>query len=68
MIIISIISVFYTQFRENEVISIALQVMRAGVAAVIFDVVINLTQNVVKTKKNTIYRPNGGMFYCNIYI
>lgn len=51
MIIISIISVFYTQFRENEVISIALQVMRAGVAAVIFDVVINLTQNVVKTKK-----------------
>lgn len=51
MIIISIISVFYTQFRENEVIAIALQVMRAGVAAVIFDVVINLTQNVVKTKK-----------------
>ncbi|MGL5256504.1 MAG: chromate transporter [Proteocatella sp.] len=51
MIIISIISVFYTQFRENEVIAIALQVMRTGVAAVIFDVVINLTQNVVKTKK-----------------
>lgn len=51
MIIISIISVFYTQFRENEVIAIALQVMRAGVAAVIFDVVINLTQNLVKTKK-----------------
>ncbi|MGO5051938.1 chromate transporter [Lachnospiraceae bacterium LCP25S3_G4] len=51
MVIISIISVFYKQFRENTVIAIALQVMRAGVAAVIFDVVINLAQNVCKTKR-----------------
>ncbi len=29
----------------------ALQVMRAGVAAVIFDVVINLAKNVCKTKR-----------------
>lgn len=50
LIIISIISRFYQQFRENEVIALALQVMRAGVAAVIFDVVINLATNVVKTK------------------
>ena len=45
MIIISIISIFYNQFRANPYISIALQVMRAGVAAVIFDVVINLHIN-----------------------
>lgn len=51
MIVISIISVFYTQFRENRYIAIALQVMRAGVAAVIFDVVINLAKNVCKTKR-----------------
>lgn len=51
MIIISIISVFYEQFRTNPYIAIALQVMRAGVAAVIFDVVINLAGNVVKTKR-----------------
>lgn len=51
MIIISIISVFYEQFRSNPYIAIALQVMRAGVAAVIFDVVINLAKNVVKTKR-----------------
>lgn len=51
MIIISIISVFYEQFRSNKVIAIALQVMRAGVAAVIFDVVINLAKNVCKTKR-----------------
>ena len=45
MIIISVISVFYTQFRSNRIIAIALQVMRAGVAAVIFDVVINLAKS-----------------------
>ena len=40
MIIISIIAVFYEQFRSNIYIATALQVMRAGVAAVIFDVVL----------------------------
>lgn len=49
MIIISMISLFYEQFRTNPYIATALQVMRAGVAAVIFDVVINLAENVVKT-------------------
>lgn len=51
MFIISLISVFYTQFRENAVIAVALQVMRAGVAAVIFDVVFNLAKNVCQTKR-----------------
>lgn len=51
MVIISVISVFYEQFHTNPYIAIALEVMRAGVAAVIFDVVINLAGNVVKTKR-----------------
>ena len=51
MVIISIISLFYNQFRTNPYIATALQVMRAGVAAVIFDVVINLAGNVLKTKR-----------------
>lgn len=51
MIIISVISLFYEQFRTNLYISTALQVMRAGVAAVIFDVVINLAKNVLDTKR-----------------
>jgi len=51
MIIISLISYFYVFFKENRVIQIALQVMRAGVAAVILDVVINLAGNVWKTKR-----------------
>ena len=54
LIIISVISKFYQQFRENAVIALALQVMRAGVAAVIFDVVLNLAKNITKTK-NLLY-------------
>ncbi len=51
MVIISIISLFYESFRTNPYIAVALQVMRAGIAAVIFDVVINLAGNVLKTKR-----------------
>ncbi len=51
MAIISLIAVFYAQFRENQIIATALQVMRVGVAAVIFDVVWNLAKNVCKTKR-----------------
>ncbi len=51
MIIISIISLFYEQFRTNPYIATALQVMRAGVAAVIFDVVIKLAKNVLDTRR-----------------
>ena len=49
-VIISLVSVFDEQFKSNQVIAVALQVMRAGVAAVILDVVFNLAQGVVKTK------------------
>ncbi|MGL5979162.1 MAG: chromate transporter [Erysipelotrichaceae bacterium] len=49
--IISLITTFYTQFRENEIIAIALTVMRAGVAAVICDVVLNLAQSVIKMNR-----------------
>ncbi len=49
LIIISVISVFYNQFKDNRVIALALRVMRAGVAAVIIDVVINLALAIFKT-------------------
>lgn len=51
MIIISIIAVFYEQFRSNTIIATALRVMRAGVAAVIFDVVLNLAKKVCATRR-----------------
>ena len=46
MFVISLICVFYTQFRQNLYIAAALQVMRAAVAAVILDVTWNLAKNV----------------------
>ena len=64
MIIISIISLFYEQFRTNHYVAIALQVMRAGVAAVIFDVVINLAKNVIKTKRLLYIFMMGIAFVC----
>jgi len=51
MILLSLIAVFYDWFRQNAVVNTALTVMRAGVAAVICDVVINLAKNVLGTKK-----------------
>lgn len=51
MIIISLISLCYEQFRTNMVIATALQVTRAGVAAVIIDVTLNLAGNVMKTRR-----------------
>lgn len=51
MLIISLISVFYTQFRTNKYIAIALLVMRAGVAAVILDVVWDLAAKVCQTRR-----------------
>ena len=49
--IISLISICYEQFRDNRIIALALQVMRAGVAAVIFDVVITLIENLFHAKQ-----------------
>ena len=46
MFVISLICVFYTEFRQSLYIAAALQVMRAGVAAVILDVTWNLAKNV----------------------
>lgn len=51
LMIISVISVFYNQFKDNAVIALTLQVMRAGVAAVICNVVMNLADGIVKSKK-----------------
>lgn len=51
MILLSLIAVFYDWFRQNAIVNTALTVMRAGVAAVICDVVINLAKNVLGTRK-----------------
>lgn len=50
LIILSIISMFYTIFRDNIIVNYVLKGMQAGIAAVITDVVINLGSNVVKDR------------------
>ena len=50
LIILSVISLFYTAFRDNAVVAAVLKGMQSGVAAVILDVVCNLGMGVVKTK------------------
>lgn len=50
LVIISVLSLFYNEFKDNTYIAIALQVMRAGVAAVVCDVVIDLAKNIFRTK------------------
>lgn len=50
LITLSVISIFYTAFRDNIVVNAVLKGMQAGVAAVITDVVLNLGGNVLKQK------------------
>ena len=50
LITLSILSLFYTAFRDNAVVSAVLKGMQAGVAAVIADVVWNLGGGVLKQK------------------
>ncbi|MDF2906881.1 MAG: chromate transporter [Herbinix sp.] len=51
LIILSVISVAYTAFRDSVFVGYTLKGMQAGVAAVIIDVVINMIHNVTKEKK-----------------
>lgn len=51
LIIITIISFFYKEFKESRAINALLRGMQAGVAAVITDVVLSMGTNIVKMKK-----------------
>lgn len=51
LFIISVISIFYQAFRDNEIVSMLMMGMTAGVAAVICDVVINMIRNIVKKRR-----------------
>ncbi len=49
-IILSIVSFFYTAVQSNIIFMIVLRGMQIGVAAVIFDVIVSLLQNLIKQK------------------
>ena len=50
MIILTIISMFYVQFRSNRIVALVLKGMQAGVIAVLMSVSISMTSNVLKEK------------------
>ncbi|MCH3962198.1 MAG: chromate transporter [Solobacterium sp.] len=50
IVIISIVVLIYNAFASNVIIQTALRVMRAGVGAIITDVVLDLAGNIFKTK------------------
>lgn len=62
LIIISIISAFYQAFRSNKYVSMAMAGMLAGVAAVIFDVVINMAWPILKKEALAAHRGYAGSF------
>ena len=51
LVIISVISFFYTAFRDNAIVNMAMAGMLAGVAAVICDVVITMGKEIMKQKR-----------------
>lgn len=54
LVIISTISVFYKAFIANKFIATFLKGMQAGVAALIFKVVIDMTKDLLKIKSKTL--------------
>jgi len=50
LVLISVISFFYTAFRNNIIVNMAMTGMLAGVAAVICDVVITMGKDILKQK------------------
>lgn len=51
LIILSVVSFFYTFFKENKIINALLKGMQAGVAAVIVDVVFDMASKIVRKKE-----------------
>ncbi len=51
LVIISVISLFYQAFRDNVIVNMAMAGMLCGVAAVIFDVVINMAKTIFKQRR-----------------
>jgi len=50
LIILSVVSVFYAAFKENEIINAILKGMNAGIAAVVIDATISIGKTITKEK------------------
>ncbi len=50
MVILSVLSLFYTQFRQNQIVALIFRGMQAGVVAVVASALITMAKNVFKNK------------------
>ena len=64
LIIISVISLFYQAFRDNAIVNLIMAGMLCGVAAVIFDVVIDMTKTVLQKKESFAVSCTNRRIYC----
>ena len=62
--VLSIVSMFYAAFRDNKMVSLVLEGMQAGVAAVIADVVIDLGAKITGEKNVVSLLIMAGAFLC----
>lgn len=67
LVIISVISVFYSFIRDNVIVSVVLRGMQAGVAAVIVDAVLSLGWDVVKKKQLVSYIVMVAVFVLTVF-
>lgn len=51
LIILGVISIYYTMFRDNQVISSILKGMEAGVGALIVDIVLDMSRAIFKERQ-----------------
>ena len=68
LIILSVVSVFYSAFRANPVVAAVLKGMQAGIAAVIADVVFSLGGDVVKSRRLLSILLMGGAFAATLLL
>ena len=67
LIIISVISLGYTAFRDNAIVSMVLRGMQAGVTAVIANVVISMAWDIIKEKRILPVLVMAGAFLLSVF-
>ena len=67
-LIISLISVFYSAFRSNYIVSEMLEGMQAGVGAVIAAVVFEMAGGIVHGRSPIIYYDHDSCIYCDMFL
>lgn len=68
LLILSIISLFYSAFRSNRVVAAVLKGMQAGIAAVIADVVVSLGGDVVRSRQILSVLLMAGAFAATLFL